>query len=91
MPLFLTLRYTFLAQSLSFAYVQPSFVNILTFSIINDLVYQSQYPLTIVNDSKGVLDVPTMRDEINASIQRGHVVEVVPKGDELLPPPHEHY
>jgi hypothetical protein len=68
-----------------------TFVNLLTFFNINDLVYQSQYPLTIVNESEGVLNVWTMRDAINALIQRGHVVEVVSKVDELLPPPHKCY
>jgi hypothetical protein len=32
-----------------------------------------------------------MRDAINASIKRGHVVEIVPEGDEVLPPPYERY
>ncbi len=64
-----------------------TFVNLFMFFDLNNSVYQSDYPLTIVNESKGVLNVPTMRDAINASIQRGHVVEVVPEGDELLPSP----
>jgi hypothetical protein len=25
------------------------------------------------------------------SLKRGHVVKIVPEGDEVLPPPHEHY
>ncbi len=72
-------------------YLVITFVNLFMFFDLDDLVYQSNYPLTIVNESKGVLNVPTMRDSINASIQRGYVVEVVPKGDELLPSPRKLY
>jgi hypothetical protein len=32
-----------------------------------------------------------MTDAIDALIQRGHVVEIVSKGDEVLPPPHKRY
>jgi hypothetical protein len=33
-----------------------------------------------------VLDKHTMRDAIGALIERGHVVEIVPEGDESTPP-----
>ncbi len=65
------------------------FVNLLMFFDHDDLEYQSNYPLTGGNKRDGVLDVRNMRDAINASIQRGHVIEVVPEGDELLLPPHK--
>jgi hypothetical protein len=51
-----------------------TFANLLMFFDLNDLVYQSDYPLTIGNKSKGVINIPSMRDAINALIQRGHVV-----------------
>jgi hypothetical protein len=38
-----------------------------------------------------VLDKDTMRDVIDALIERGHVFEIVPEGDEATPPPHECY
>jgi hypothetical protein len=68
-----------------------TFMNLLMFFNINDLVYQSNYPLTVGNKREGVLDVPTMRAAINSSIQRGHVIEVVSERDELLPPPHKQF
>jgi hypothetical protein len=67
------------------------FVNLLMSFYHNDLEYQSNYLLTGGNDRGGVLDVHTMRDGINALIQRGHVIEVLPKEDELLPSPHKQY
>jgi hypothetical protein len=38
-----------------------------------------------------VLDKNAMRDAIDALIERGHAVEIVPEGDEATPPPHECY
>jgi hypothetical protein len=32
-----------------------------------------------------------MRDAIDALIERGHAVDIVPEGDEVSPPPHKHY
>jgi hypothetical protein len=32
-----------------------------------------------------------MRCAIDALIERGHVVEIVPEGNEVLPPKQEHY
>jgi hypothetical protein len=55
------------------------------------LEYQDEYPLTGKNEREGVLDKHTMRDAIDALIERGHVVEIVPEVDEVLPPLHEHY
>ncbi len=66
-------------------------VNLLMFFDLDDLEHQNDYPLTIGNQREGVLNVQTMRDAINASIQAGHVAEVVPQGDGLLPPPHKRY
>jgi hypothetical protein len=67
------------------------FVNLLTFFDQDKLEYQVEYPLTGGNEREGVLNEDTMRDAIDASIERGHVVEIVPEGDEATPPPHEHY
>ena len=53
--------------------------------------YQVKLPLTDKNKRKGVLNKDTMKDVIDASIERGHVVEIVPEGDEAAPPPHKRY
>jgi hypothetical protein len=66
-------------------------VNLLTFFDQDELEYQVKYPLTRGNEREGVLDKNTMGDAIDASIERGHVVEIVPEGDEVTPPPHECY
>ncbi len=63
------------------------FLNLLTFINQDELEYQVEYPLTGRNKQEGVLDEHTMRDAIDASIERGHVVEIVPEGDEVSPPP----
>jgi hypothetical protein len=57
----------------------------------DELEYQVEYPLTGGNKREGVLDEDTMRNAIDASIERGHVVEIVPEGDDASPPPHECY
>ncbi len=76
------------------------FVNLLMFIDQEDLEYQDDYPLSRGNDREGVLDEHTIANAIDASIQRGHVVEVVSEGDEVSPPPlkcyrvqeeHEHW
>jgi hypothetical protein len=67
------------------------FVNLLKFINQDKLEYQDNYPLTEGNEREGVLDEHTMKDAIDASIKRGHVVKIVPEGDEVLPPPHERY
>ncbi len=67
------------------------FVNLLMFFDQDKLEYQVEYPLTEENKRKGVLDKDTMRDAINASIERGHVIKIVPEGDEATPPLHECY
>ncbi len=67
------------------------FVNPLTFFDQGKLEYQVEYPLTRGNGSEGVLGKDTMTDVIAASIERGHIVKIVPEGDEAAPPPHEHY
>ncbi len=65
------------------------FINLLTFINQNELEYQVDYPLTGGNKREGVLDEHTMRDAIDASIERGHVIKIVPDGDEVTPPPHK--
>jgi hypothetical protein len=67
------------------------FVNLLTFTNQNKLEYQVKYPLTRGNKREGVLDKHIMRDAIDALIERGHVVGIVPEGDKVSPPPHERY
>ncbi len=67
------------------------FINLLMFINQNELEYQVEYPLTGGNKREGVLDKHTMRDAIDASIERGHVVKIVPEGDEVSPAPHECY
>jgi hypothetical protein len=52
----------------------------------NKLEYQVEYPLTGGNKSEGVLSKLTKRDAIDALIERGHVVEIVPERDDV--PPH---
>jgi hypothetical protein len=63
----------------------------LTFINQNKLEYQVKYPLTGGNKREGVLDEHTMRDAIDALIERGHVIEICPEGDEVSPPPHKCY
>jgi hypothetical protein len=62
------------------------FVNLLIFIDCKDLEYQDNYPLTGGNDGEGVLDEHTMANAIDASIKTGHVVEIIPEGDEVFPP-----
>ncbi len=62
------------------------FVNLLTFFDQDKLEYQVKYPPTGGNKREGVLDKDTMRDAIDASIERGHVTKIVPEGDEATPP-----
>jgi hypothetical protein len=61
-------------------------VNLLTFIDQNELEYQRKYPLNGGNKREGVLDEHTMRNAIDALIGRGHVVDIVPEGDEVTPP-----
>jgi hypothetical protein len=67
------------------------FVNLLTFIDQNELEYQVEYPLTGGNEREGVFDEHTMRDAIDAWIDRGHVAEIVSEGDEVTPPANECY
>jgi hypothetical protein len=67
------------------------FVNPLMLINQDELEYQVEYPLTGRYERKGVLDEHTMRDAIDALIERGHVIEIACKGDEVLPPLHECY
>jgi hypothetical protein len=67
------------------------FVNLLMFINHKDFEYQDNYPLTVGNDREGVLDEHTKANEIDALIKTGYVVEIVPGGDEISPPPLEHY
>jgi hypothetical protein len=67
------------------------FANLLIFINHNDLKYQDDYPLTAGHKQERLLNKCTMRDAIDASIQRGHVVKIVPKGMEVLPPLHKHH
>jgi hypothetical protein len=86
------LRETNTGMGLNTGYHVIIFVNLLMFIDHHDLEYQDFYPLTGENEREGVLDKGTMANVIDASIQKGHVVdESVPKGDEVLPPLHKHY
>ncbi len=38
-----------------------------------------------------MLDEHTMRNAIDALIERGHVVKIICEGDEVSPPPHKRY
>jgi hypothetical protein len=38
-----------------------------------------------------VLNKDTMKDVIDASIERGHVIKVIPEGDEAAPPLYKCY
>ncbi len=67
------------------------FVNLLTFIDQIELEYQVKYPLTKGNKREGVLDKQTMRDAIDALIERGHVINIAPEGDEVTPPLHKCY
>jgi hypothetical protein len=62
------------------------FVNLLTFIDQIELEYQVKYPLTKGNKREGVLDKQTMREAIDALIERGHVINIVPEGDKVTPP-----
>jgi hypothetical protein len=66
------------------------FIKLLTLFDQDELEYQDEYPLTGGNKREGVLDEDTMRDAIDALIERGHVGKIVPEGDEFLPPLHKH-
>jgi hypothetical protein len=57
----------------------------------DELEYQVEYPLTRGRKREGVLEEDTVRDAIDASIERGHVVKIDPEGDEATPPPHDCY
>jgi hypothetical protein len=63
----------------------------LTFFDQDKLEYQVKYPLTGGNKREGVLDNDTMGGVINALIERGQVLEIVPEGDEATLPPHKCY
>jgi hypothetical protein len=67
------------------------FINLLMFFDQGELEYQVDYPLTGGNKREGVLNKDTMKDAIDASIERGHIVEIVPQGDEAAPPWHKCY
>jgi hypothetical protein len=55
------------------------FINLLMFINHNDLEYQKDSPLIVGHQRDGVLIERTMRDAADASIQRGHVIEIVPE------------
>jgi hypothetical protein len=57
-----------------------TFVNLLLYLSTEDLAYQGQYPLSIAEGSKGLLNNGAMDRAINVAVERGCVVEVV---DEL--------
>ena len=67
------------------------FVNLLTFFDQGELEYQVEYPLTRGNEREGLLNKDTMKDAIDASIEKGHIVKIVLEGDEAAPPPHKRY
>ncbi len=87
------IRYDDMPESLGFdtEHHVIIFVNLLTLFDQGKLEYQVEYPLTGGNKSEGVLDKDTMTDVIDASIGRGHIVEIVPEGDEAAPPLHKRY
>ncbi len=60
-------------------------VNLLAFFDQEELEYQVEYPLTRGNKWEGVIGEDIMRNAIDASIERGHVVEIVPEEDEATP------
>jgi hypothetical protein len=62
------------------------FVNLSTFFDQDKLEYHVEYPLTGGNERERVLDKYAMRDAIDALIERGHVIEIVPEEDETTPP-----
>jgi hypothetical protein len=68
-----------------------TFVNLLTFIDQNKLEYQVEYPLTGGNKREGVLDEHTMIDAIDALIERGHVVKIIPEGGEVTLSLHKSY
>jgi hypothetical protein len=63
------------------------FVNLLTFFDHGKLARTD----TRGNKREGVLNEDTVKDVIDALIERGHIVEIVPEGDETAPPPHKCY
>ncbi len=63
----------------------------MTFFDQGELEYQVEYPLTRGKKREGVLNKDTMKDVIDALIERGHIVKVVPEGDEAAPPSHKRY
>jgi hypothetical protein len=65
------------------------FVNLMMFFDQGELEYQAKYPLTGENEREGVLSKDTMKDAIDASIERGHIVKIVLKGNEAAPPLHK--
>ncbi len=67
------------------------FTNLLTFFDQDKLEYQVEYPLTSGNKMGGVLDIDIMRDAIDALVEGGHIIKIVPEGDEAAPPPHGGY
>jgi hypothetical protein len=52
------------------------FINLLTFFDQDKLGYQVEYPLTRGNKREGMLNKDTMRDAIDALIERGHIVKI---------------
>ncbi len=67
------------------------FLNLLMIFDQGDLEYQVEYPLTGGNKREGVLNEDTMTDVIDAAKERGHIVKIVPEGDEVAPPLHKCY
>jgi hypothetical protein len=60
------------------------FFNLLTFFDQGELEYQVEYPLTRGNKREGVLNADTMKDAIDASVERGYIVEIVLEGDDKI-------
>jgi hypothetical protein len=67
------------------------FINPLAFFDQDKMEYQVKYPLTGGNKREGMLNKDTMRNAIDALIERGHIVKIVPEGDEAAPLPHKCY
>jgi hypothetical protein len=68
-----------------------AFVNALLYFNLEDLAYQSQYPLSIIGKNSGLLGEGAMATAINIAVGRGDVVEVVGEVEEQLSPAYKHY
>jgi hypothetical protein len=54
-----------------------AFINLLLYFNLDDLIYQSWYPLFIVDESNGLLNEGGMATAINVAVGRGNVIKIV--------------